>query len=496
MAAQVQGRLGGTGGTGGTSGGDGGALGRFFRLREWNTTVSVEMFAGLANFMVMGYIIFVNPTILTTTLPPEPNLRPAITTATCLVAGVMSILMGLVANRALAIAPGLGINAVVAFQLVGAQKLTYAEAMGVLVVEGTLVTLLVLTGLRRLAMDAIPTDLKRAISVGIGFFILFIGLVNAGIVVTGQGTPLAMGHLVGWPLAIAFIGLLLTLVLLARNVRGALLVGILGATLVAIVANAASGGTLFLVDGKDLGVAKLPTQWIAAPDFGTVGMVSFGFLPKLGLLTAVLVVLSLFLTDFFDTLGTLIGVGELAGYVQPDGTFPEVEKPLFIDSVAAVAGAAVGASSATTYIESAAGVSAGGRTGLTAVTTGVLFLLAMPFWPVVGAVPAQATAPALIIVGFLMSGVLSPGRKAADGATTEGGGINFTSLSVGLPALATILLIPLTYNITNGIGAGFVLYVFLQLVGGRARQVHPALYVIAAVFLVYFLREPLFGVAI
>ena len=475
-------------------GNDGGSIGRLFRLREWNTTISTELLAGLANFMVMGYIIFVNPNILTATAGAA--LRPAITTATCLVAGVMCLAMGLYANRALALAPGLGINAVVAFQLIGAQKLTFAEAMGVIVAEGLIVTLLVVLGLRQAVMNAIPNELKRAIAVGIGFFILFIGLVDAGIVKKGEATPLTIGTLAGWPLATAVFGLLLTAVLLARDVRGAILWGILASTLLAVVANAVAGGTLFLVDGKDLGVAKLPTQWVAAPDFGTVGQVSFGFIGKLGPLTAALAVVSVVLSDFFDTLGTLVGVGELAGYVDEHGEFPDVQKPLLVDSLAAVVGGAVGASSATTYIESAAGVGAGGRTGLTAVTTGVLFLLAMPFWPIVGMVPAQATAPALIIVGFLMSGVLSPGRKAVDGTTTDGGGINFTHISIGLPALLTILLIPLTYNITNGIGAGFVLYVFLQLVSGRARQVHPALYVIAAIFLVYFLREPLFGVSI
>ncbi|HEY7907531.1 MAG TPA: NCS2 family permease, partial [Thermomicrobiales bacterium] len=415
---------------------------RIFHLSRWRTNLGTELLAGLTTFMVMAYIIFVNPTVLTAT--SSPSLRPGITTATCLVAGLLCLFMGLYTNRALALAPGLGLNAVVAFQLVGAEKLTYQEAMGVIVVQGIVIMILVVTGLRKLVMDAIPVELKRAISVGIGFFILFIGLVDAGIVVPGQGTPLTMGKLVGWPLATAILGLLIAVTLLARNVRGALLWGIIGATVIAVIANYASGGNLWFVDGKDTGVAKLPSKWIAAPDFSTVGHISFGFFSKLGFLTAVLVILSLFLSDFFDMVGTLIGVGGMAGYLDEKGEFPDVQKPLFVDSVAAVAGGLAGASSATTYIESAAGVGIGGRTGLTAVTTGVLFLLAMPFWPIIGVVPTQATAPALILVGFLMSGVLAPRTVVGEGGVERmAGGIDFNNLVMGLPALATILLIPL-----------------------------------------------------
>ena len=471
-----------------------GLLERLFKLRAWGTTAGTEVMAGLTTFMVMAYIIFVNPTILMTTQPPDSALRPGITTATCLVAGLMTILMGLVTNRAFAIAPGMGLNAIVAFQLVGAQGLSYGEAMGVIVAEGLVITLLVVVGLRKLVMDAIPTDLKAAISVGIGLFILFIGLIQAGIVAPGQGTPLQMGRLVGWPVATAVLGLLFTVALMARRVRGALLWGVLGTTALAVAVNYANGGGLWLVDGRDLGIAKLPTRLVAAPDFSTIGSFSFGFVGKLGLLTAALVVFALLLADFFDTLGTLIGVGGRAGYLNERGELPEAQKPLLVDSLAAVAGGAAGSSSATTYIESAAGIGVGGRTGLTALVTGVLFLLAMPLWPLVGMVPQQATAPALILVGFLMTGVLSARETTGpNGERVREGGIDFTNLAIGLPALATIVMMPLTYNITNGIGAGFVLYTVIRLVKGEWRQVHPALYVVAAVFLLYFLRQPLFG---
>jgi len=241
----------------------------------------------------------------------------------------------------------------------------------------------------------------------------------------------------------------------------------------------------------------LPTRLFAAPDFSTLGLVSFGFFGKLGLLSAVLIVFAIMLADFFDTLGTLIGVGGQAGYLRANGELPDAQKPLLVDSLAAVAGGLSGTSSATTYIESAAGVGVGGRTGLTSVVTGVLFLLAMPFWPIVGAVPTQATAPALILVGFLMTGVLAQRETiAADGSRTKTGGIDFTNLAIGLPALATIVLMPLTYNITNGIGAGFLLYTLIRVVKGEARAIHPALYVVSAAFLIYFLRLPLFGIAI
>lgn len=480
---------------------DGSILERYFKLSAWNTTLGTEAMAGLTTFMVMAYIIFVNPTILTT-IPQDGITRAGITTATCLVAGLMTIIMGLVTNRAFAIAPGMGINAIVAFQLIGAQKLTYGEAMGVIVTEGIVITLLVVVGLRRIVMDAIPEDLKKAISVGIGLFILFIGLVDGGLVVAGGGTPLAMAPLNTWTLATTVIGLLLTVVLMARNVRGALLWGLLGTTVIAIIINALNSNALWLVKGADgtmidTGIARVPTSFIATPDFSTIGTLSFGFFSKLGVLSAILVVFAIMLADFFDTLGTLVGVGGQAGYLNERGELPDAQKPLLVDSLAAVAGGLGGTSSATTYIESAAGIGVGGRTGLTAVITGVLFLLAMPFWPIVGVVPAQATAPALILVGFMMTGVLSHREaKTEDGKTITTGGIDFTNLAIGLPALATIVLMPLTYNITNGIGAGFLLYTLIRLVKGEASKIHPALYVVSAAFLLYFLRLALFGIAV
>ncbi|MGN6697730.1 MAG: NCS2 family permease, partial [Thermomicrobiales bacterium] len=337
-------------------------------------------------------------------------------------------------------------------------------------------------------------------SVGIGLFILFIGLVEAGLVHSnppGQGTPLEMSRLAGWPLAIAVIGLLFTILLMARNVRGALLWGIIATTVLAIVVNYASGGNLWLVNGQDQGIAKLPTQIAATPDFSALGHFSFKYFSKLGVLTAILIVFAIMLSDFFDTVGTLIGVGSEAGYLDENGDLPDAQKPLLVDSIAAIAGGVFGTSSATTYIESAAGVGNGGRTGLTSVVVGILFLLATPFWPLVGVVPAQATAPALILVGFMMTGVLAAREQVNErGEVVRVGGVDFSNLAIGLPVLATMILMPLTYNITNGIGAGFILYTLIRLARGEWRQIHPALYVVSAAFLIYFLRYPLFGVQV
>ena len=462
-----------------------GALERWFGLRTHGTNVRTEVFAGLTTFMVMAYIIAVNPAILSAA---GLDIR-AVATSTCLVAGVMSIAMGLYTNRAFAIAPGLGLNAIVAFSLVLGMGLTPAEAMGVVVTEGLIITALVLLGVRRYVMDIVPVALTRAIAVGIGFFILFLGLKNAGLITFHSGVPgadvgtatgfLGLAPLNTWPILVALLGLVVTVVLIARGFRGGILVGIIVATVAA-----------FLVPGD---VATAPTDPLAGPDFGLVGDFSFGFFAKLGLLSASLAVFSFMLSDFFDTMGTLIGVGSEAGYLDERGDLPDAQKPLLIDSLGAVAGGAVGASSATTYIESAAGVSVGGRTGLVAVVTGVLFLLALPFVNLVNAVPPEATAPALIVVGFLMVAVLSERQtRTTEGEVVRTAGIDFGNIEEGLPVVLTMLVMPLTFSITNGIGAGFVSYVLIKLARGKAREVHPALYVVAAAFLLYFLRWALF----
>jgi AGZA family xanthine/uracil permease-like MFS transporter len=340
---------------------------RQFRLSERGTNIRTELMGGLTTFMVMSYIIAVNPSILS--MGGTGLDVTQVATVTCLVAGIMSIAMGLYANISVALAPGLGINAIVAFTLVGSMGLTFPQAMGVVVAEGIVITILVLTGVRKYVMDVVPLPLKQAISVGIGFFILFIGLKNAGLVtfISGNDTPvgtssglLELTPLNTWPIFVVMIGLLVTIVFIARRHQAALLLGIIAATIAA-----------FIVPGD---VATWPDKPMEGPDFGLLGDFSFGFIGELGILTAILVVFSLMLADFFDTMGTLIGVGSQAGYLDEDGNLPDAQKPLLVDSLAAIAGGVASSSSATSYIESSAGVGVGGRTGLVSVTTGVLFL--------------------------------------------------------------------------------------------------------------------------
>ena len=449
-------------------------LERWFELQRRGATLSGELRGGLTTFMVMAYIIFVNPAILSfagiPALQDQGPSFPATQAATCLVAGAMTIAMGLVTNYPLAVASGMGLNAVVAFQLIAGMKLPWPAAMGVVVLEGLVITVLVLTGFREAIMNAIPAALKRAIGVGIGLFILFIGLVSAGIVKPGPpGVPVTLGDLSSAPVAVAVLGLLLTLWLTARRSSGALLVGILASTVVAIAVNRITGGRAFPLPGQ----AVWPVVLVAWPDFSSLGAgLDFSVFVQVGVVTALVTIFSIMLSDFFDTMGTVIGIGGEAGWLTPEGRLPRLNRVLLVDSLAAAAGGAAGASSATTYIESAAGVAAGARTGLASVVTGGCFLLALFFAPLAGVVPAQATAPALIVVGYLMSRVVRE--------------IPFADFEEGFPALLTLAVMPFTYSITNGIGAGFIAYCFIKLVRGKGREVAPMMYAASLAFVVYF----------
>ena len=458
---------------------------RYFKLKDAGTNARTEILAGLTTFVVMSYIIFVNPNILSTPGPNDDGLSiAAVTTATCLVAGVMTIVMGIVTNKAYAIAPGLGLNAIVAFTLVGQEGLTYPQAMGVIVAEGILITVLVLLGVRKYVMDAVPLELKKGISVGIGLFILFIGLVNGGIIVAGNGTIVALADLRGAPVLVTVVGLFVTIALMAMGKRAAILIGIVVATLFAILIEETVGTGQFIP-----GQAQFPDGVIATPDFSVIGDFSFGFFADLGISVAILTILAIMLADFFDTMGTLVGVGSQAGYLNEKGELPDSQNALLVDSLSAVAGGAASSSSATTYIESAAGVGQGGRTGLVAVTVGILFLLAMPLTPLVEVVPASATAAALIVVGWMMTGVLSEREDvASDGRIVKSTGVDFTNIEVGLPVLVTMMMMPLTFNITNGIGAGFIVWTAIKLFRGKFREIHPAMYVVSIAFIIYFLR--------
>ena len=468
-----------------------GLLERRFRFGENGTTLARDTMAGVTTFVVMSYIIFVNPQILSFAgieglqeigLPFDQVLA-----VTCLVAGVMTILMGLYTNKAYAIAPGLGLNAVVAFSLVAGEGLSFPAAMGLVVVEGIAVTILVLTGTREKIMDAIPLDLKKAIAIGIGLFIAFIGLVNSGIVVRGEGTVVDLAPLTTWPVLVTFVGLVFTIALRARGVRGDLLIGIILTTILATVINEASDNDAGFVAG-----ASWPGDVYETPDLALLGNFNFDAFTELAFISAIVWAFSLFLADFFDTMGTLVGVGRQAGYLDENGRMPDIRKPLLVDSVAAVAGGAASSSSATTYIESASGVGVGGRTGWVAVVAGALFFPFMFFAPIIGMVPPQATAPALIIVGFLMMSALTEMEDEAE-AEREGrrprklAGIDFTDLGIGLAAALTIMIMPFTFSITDGIGIGFLAYVVVRASQGRARDVHPFMWIASVAFLLYFL---------
>src|ERR687897_140479 len=360
----------------------------------------------------MSYIIFVNPAILSFAgvegLEGSGLPFDGVLASTCLVAGGMSILMGLVTNRAYAIAPGLGLNAVVAFTLVATEGLGFPEAMGLVVIEGIAVTILVLTGMRERIMDAIPLDLKKAIAIGIGLFIAFIGLVNSGVVVRGEGTIVDLAPLTTWPILVTFVGLVLTIALRARGIRGDLLIGIIATTILATIINESVSSAGFTSG------AAWPDDAYETPDLELLGNFNFDAFTELAFISAIVWAFSLFLADFFDTMGTLVGVGKPAGYLDEEGRMPEIRKPLLVDSLAAVAGGAASTSSATTYIESASGVGVGGRTGWVAVVAGELFFPFMFFAPIIGMVPPQATAPALIIVGFLMMSALTEMEEEAE----------------------------------------------------------------------------------
>ncbi|MEP6464638.1 MAG: NCS2 family permease [Frankiaceae bacterium] len=455
-----------------------GGLNGYFRISERGSTPGREVRGGFATFFTMAYIIVLNPIILgsaTDKFGAHLSL-PQLTTATALVAAVMTIVMGVGGNLPLAIAAGLGLNGVVAFQI--APTMSWPDAMGLVVLEGLGICLLVITGLRQKIMDAIPLPLKQAISVGIGLFIAFIGLVDSGFVTTPKGaaTPVqlgAIGRLTGWPVVVFCFGLLLTIVLVVRQVRGALLISIVAATVLAVVIN--SVGT---VKSWGLITPKVPHKIVGSPDFGLLGAFSLGGgFVKAGVLTAVIFIFTLVLSDFFDAMGTIIGVSNEAGLLDAQGRLDGIGRVLFIDGVAAVAGGAASASSNTCFIESAAGVGEGARTGLANVVTGLLFVVALFLTPLTTVVPSQAATPALVVVGFLLM--------------TQVKDIPWDNYDIAIPAFLTITLMPFTYSITNGIGAGFISYVLLAAVGGRWRQPGVLLWAIAGLFTVYFCLDPI-----
>ena len=429
-------------------------LDSFFKISERGSSVGTEVRAGVATYLVMAYIVFLNPIIL------EPlGWDPvAIAAATALAAGILSIVMGVYSNYPVAMATGLGINAAVAFQLVVGAGLTPEGAMGVIVLEGILVTILVLAGLREAVMKAVPNSLKLAIAVGIGLFILFIGFVNGGLIAAAEGTPVEFIFPNSASAALTLLGLVIAVLLYARKMKGALIITILVTAVLALI----------------LGVNDWPSSF-PGPKFDTLWQFDLGNVWDLGFVTALLTIFTFMLTDFFDTMGTATAIVEQAGLTDEEGDIPEVGKLLLADSAGAAVGGLFGVSSNTSYIESSAGVAEGGRTGLTSVVVGVLFLVTIFLSPLAVLISGPVTAAVLILIGFLMVGFIKE--------------IDFADLEEGFPALLAIILMPLTYSITVGIGAGFVMHTLIKIVKGKASEIPALMWVVSAAFVVYFAQD-------
>ncbi len=449
-------------------------LDRFFEITKRGSTLGAELRGGLVTFVTMAYIVILNPIILSTADVEGTVLAgSAVATSTALTAGVMTILFGLVTRLPFAFASGLGINAFVAFSIVG--QVTWGEAMALVVINGLIIVLLAATGLRKMIFDAVPVQLKLAITVGIGLFIAFIGFVNAGFVTstTVASPPLDLG--VGGSVAsiatvMFIVTLLLSGVLIALRVKGGLLLGLVGGTVISYIVNA------IWPDALELN--PFSGSVFALPDFGLVGAIDFGFnLEKVGLVALVMIVFTLVFSNFFDAMGTMTGLAKEADLADAKGDFPRIKSALVIEGVGAVVGGATSSSSSTVFVESGSGIGEGARTGLANIVTGVLFLLAMFFTPLTSLVPGEVAAAALVLVGAMMLAQIK--------------NIDFTDFRVLLPVFLTATVMPLTYSIANGIGAGFVSWVVVHALSGKARKIHWLLWVVAVGFVIYFARGPI-----
>lgn len=470
------------------------ALTSYFKLEEHQTTVRTEVIAGLTTFITMAYIIFVNPSILSAPLyimgnPEADAIKGSVFMATCLAAALGTLIMGLYAKLPFAQAPGMGLNAFFAFTIILGMGYTFNQALAAVFISGILFILITLIGLREAIVRAIPANIKYAITAGIGLFIAFIGMVNANLIIKNsatlvqlidfskygsaeiydQATGLTYGMAVNNAL-VAVIGLLIIGVLLLLKVRGAILIGILATAALSIplgVTNLAGFKLDFTLPSLAPTFFKMDFAGLLRLENGNLWSVLF---------TVATVIIAFSLVDMFDTIGTLLGTARKAGMVDQDGRLPRMKQALMADAVATSVGACLGTSTVTTYIESAAGIAEGGRTGLTSVVTGILFLLALFCAPLLGVVPGAATAPALIVVGVMMMSAIKH--------------VEFDDLSEGIPAFLTIVLMPFTYSIATGIAAGLIAYPVLKIFNGKAREVHPLVYVLAVLFVLRFAIVP------
>lgn len=467
-------------------------LDRFFEISRRGSTVGAEVRGGVVTFVTMAYIVILNPIILSggTDVAGDNLGFGQVAAVTALTAGVMTILFGLITRLPFAFAAGLGINSFLAVSVVG--QVTWAEAMGLVVINGLIIVLLAATGLRRMIFDAVPLQLKTAITVGIGLFIAFIGFVDSGFVTsTGLSSPPVglgvSGSITTIPTLLFVVTLLLCAVLMALRIKGALLIGLVSGTVLAVVVEAiwhlgpkvGADGSVVNLGGWGLSVPSLPSSWVGLPDlslaWGHVDL--FGSFGRIGALAAIMLIFTLVFTNFFDAMGTMTGLSREAGLADEKGNFPRLKSALVVEGVGAVMGGATSASSNTVFIESASGIGEGARTGLANLVTGVLFLLAMFLTPLTSIVPSEIAAAALVIVGALM---MSQIRH-----------VDLTDVSALIPVFLTVTVMPLTYSIANGIGAGFISWVIIRSLSGKAREVSPLLWIVAAGFVVYFARGPI-----
>ncbi|MGN6404918.1 NCS2 family permease [Sinomonas sp.] len=468
------------------------AVDRYFKITERGSSVAREIRGGLATFFAMSYIVVLNPLILSGADSAGNTLGiPRVAAATALVAGILTVIMGLWAKHPFALATGLGVNAFVAVTIATHPGVTWPDMMGLVMIAGIVMFLLVLTGFRTAVFKAVPEGLKTAIVVGIGVFITLIGLVDAGFVrripdAAGTTVPLGLGfdgRLIGWPTLVFVVGLVLTIALMVRRVRGAILIGIIGATIVANIIE------LVFHVGPSVGADNKPNPggWsLVVPGLGDLRPVDLsligqanpiGAFAHLGALAAILMAFVILLSIFFDAMGTMVGLAREAGTIDPQGNIPNVDRVLLVDAFGAIAGGGSSISSNQIFVESGAGIGEGARTGLASVVTGIMLLLAMFLTPLINLVPFEAVAPALVVVGFLMFQQVTK--------------IDWTDVGISIPAFLTIALMPFTYSIANGLGAGFISYVLVRTFQGRAREIHPLMWAVAAAFLIFFALGPI-----
>ncbi|OBF25546.1 NCS2 family permease [Mycobacterium sp. ACS4331] len=458
-------------------------LDSFFEITERGSTVAAELRGGVVTFIAMAYIIVLNPIILSGTADVAGNELgfTQVSAVTSLAAGVMTIVFGVIARLPFAFAAGLGINSFLASSVVG--SLTWPEAMGLVVINGLIIVALAVTGLRKLIFDAVPMQLKLAITAGIGLFILFIGMVDAGFIgSTGFPSPPVglgrdgAGSIDSVPTVVFVLTLLVTGILVARKVRGAILIGLVAGTIVAVTIEAIwhLGSAQDNPGGWGLSVPTLSGSPFAVPDLSLVGEFSLNSFARIGILAAVMWVFTLVFTNFFDAMGTFTGLSRQAGLADADGNFPRLRSALVVEGAGAVVGGAASASSNTVFIESGAGIGEGARTGLASLVTGTLFLAAMFLTPLAAIVPSEVAAAALVIVGAMMASHLRE--------------IDFTDFSIALPVVLTVAVMPLSYSIANGIGVGFISWVVVRAASGRAREISVLLWIVAAGFALFFAR--------